>query len=187
MANIFLISDTHFGHAGILKFTARDGTLLRPQFSCVEEMNEHMVERWNAVVRPQDHVYHLGDFAIGKQNIPIAARLNGHKRLVLGNHDEPDMKLYAPYFKKIFSSRKLDNFILTHIPVHPEDIGKCIANIHGHIHNNVPQWNLGPRYFNVSCELLDYTPVPLEEIKATVKDYQAVHLGTTTEECYGTR
>ena len=47
MANIFFISDTHFGHAGILSFKREDGSPLR-DFLSVEEMDEHMVERWNS-------------------------------------------------------------------------------------------------------------------------------------------
>ncbi len=169
MANIFLISDTHFGHANILRFTRGDGTRLRPEFSCVEEMDEYIVDRWNSVVRPQDHVYHLGDVCMNATHIPIVGRLNGHKRLVLGNHDHPVMKLYTPYFEKIFGSRLLDRFLLTHIPVHPESLGKSPANIHGHVHNNVPQGHFGSRYYNVSVEVLDdYTPVSLEEVKARI-------------------
>jgi len=78
----FYTSDTHFGHEAIL------GLCERP-FSSVAEMDAAMVDAWNSVVRPQDIVYHLGDFAFGgpahaKQ---IFRRLNGRKALILGNHD----------------------------------------------------------------------------------------------------
>lgn len=171
MACIYLISDTHFGHANLLTFRDKEGGYLR-HFSSVEEMDEHMVEKWNSTIKPQDHVYHLGDVTMRPEHIQTVGRLNGHKRLVLGNHDQPYMKMYAGYFQKIFSSRRLDNLLLTHIPIHPESIGKAMANVHGHVHNNVPQGHYGPRYYNVSVEMLDYTPISLECLKVLIKKQQ---------------
>lgn len=172
MSNIFLISDWHLGHDNILTFCKDDGTLLRPEFDNVEQMNEYLIEKNNAVVRPQDHLYMLGDVAINAKFIPLVAKFNGHKRLVLGNHDHSMMKLYTPYFEKVFSTRRLDKFILSHIPLHPESLGNVVANIHGHVHNNVEQGHFGPRYYNVSCEVLNYVPISLEELKVKVDAQQ---------------
>jgi calcineurin-like phosphoesterase family protein len=173
MAQIWLISDTHFGHANILNFVRNDGTKLR-NFSSVEEMDEYMVARWNAVVSPQHHVWHLGDVAMSPKSIEICSRLNGHKRLILGNHDEDNMKYYTPYFKKICSSHRIDTLLLTHIPIHPEGLGKKLtANVHGHVHNNVPALHYGPLYFNVSVEVLDdYAPIALEDLQARIHKQQ---------------
>lgn len=78
----FWTSDQHFGHARIIELANRP-------FTSVEEMNETIIERWNAVVSERDEVYVLGDFAMGKiaETLPIAARLNGYKALIAGNHD----------------------------------------------------------------------------------------------------
>lgn len=75
-------SDTHFGHERIL------GLCNRP-FDTVEDMNEGLIDNWNSVVAPEDTVYHLGDVALGPwvQWDDILTRLNGHKVLVVGNHD----------------------------------------------------------------------------------------------------
>lgn len=173
MSTIWLISDTHFGHANILTFCKTDGTLLRPEFSSVEDMDEYMVSQWNSVVRPSDIVYHLGDVVMNEKHLPIVARLNGHKRVVLGNHDPYDMKKLTLYFEKVFSSRRLDCFLLTHIPVHVESLHKITANIHGHTHNNQSQWCLGPKYFNVSVEHHNYKPIALEDAKARILKEQA--------------
>ena len=78
MKDIWVTSDTHFRHANILKFKDSDGNLVRPGFEDVDAMDEHMIERWNSVVKPGDMVYHLGDVVLGdtewfKRNWP---RLN---------------------------------------------------------------------------------------------------------------
>lgn len=169
MPNILLISDNHFGHANILTFTRQNGAPVRT-FSCVEEMDEHMVERWNSVVRPQDKVYHLGDIVMNKPGLSIIGRLNGHKRLIRGNHDLFPLKRYMEYFEEVYATRLIDRMILSHIPIHPESIGKSIANIHGHVHNNVDDMHFGYKYFNVSCEVLDYTPISLEDLKVRLAE-----------------
>lgn len=176
MANIFVISDTHFGHENIaVHFKRQDGTPVRP-FASVEEMDERMVANWNRVVRPQDHVWHLGDVVMRQQALDaIMPRLQGHLRLIRGNHDIFKTKQYARYFEEIHGNRVLDNFLMTHIPVHPDSLGRFKANVHGHIHERqVMTKGIGsvefsdPRYLNVSVEQpwMNYTPIPWETLKA---------------------
>ena len=95
----FFISDTHFFHANILKFLNKSGNKIRP-FQSVEEMHEIMIERWNKNIKPTDYVYHLGDVAFGihthrSQFNSLMHRLNGHKRLTVGNHD---VRVRSPEF-----------------------------------------------------------------------------------------
>lgn len=163
MVNIFVISDTHFGHHNMVHvFKRADGSPAR-DFKTVNEMDELMIQNWNSVVTAQDHVYHLGDVTMNPSaNLQrIIPRLAGHKRLVLGNHDSGKVQEYlAAGFQKIVASRVLDSWLLTHIPVHLDSINKkWKGNIHGHTH-----WVCyGPPYFNVSVEQINYTPIPLEE------------------------
>lgn len=166
MAEIYIVSDTHFGHANILNFSRDDGLPLR-RFSSVDEMDDYMVEKWNSVVRPQDHVYHLGDVAMKRSEICTVGRCNGHKRLVRGNHDVFKTKDYLQEFDEIYGIRVLDNVIFTHIPIHPESLGRFSANVHGHIH---AQPSPTGKYLNVSVEAIDYTPVPLYRIKEMIKE-----------------
>ncbi len=168
MANIFVISDTHFGHANMLTFKTLAGEFVRPGFACVEEMDEHIVDRWNSTVRVQDHVYHLGDVAMRREHLGIVKRLNGHKRLIPGNHDIFDVKDYlACGFQKVFGMRVLDNWIMTHIPIHPESLARFKGNVHGHIHER----SCFPgRYINVSVEAVGYTPVSLEALRLSSID-----------------
>ena len=120
MPNTFVISDTHFGHENTCtKFKRDDGTPLRP-FANAEEMDEAMVQRWNDVVGKNDTVYHLGDVVINKKFLPIMDRLNGRKKLIMGNHDIFGAKEYLKYFYEICSYRVfVDEFIFSHVPLHP--------------------------------------------------------------------
>jgi len=168
MANIFLISDTHFRHANILKFGRKNGERLRPYFDSIEEHDEWLISNWNSVVRPVDKVYHLGD--VGFFNITqmdsIFSRLNGEKVLIKGNHDELKASQYLKCFKDIRAYHVLDRLVLSHIPIHPNSIERWKGNIHGHLHDE----NLkDSRYFNVSVENINYTPIAFEEIR---KEFQ---------------
>lgn len=80
---VWFTSDTHYGHARILSYTSRP-------FESVDEMDERMVELWNAVVKPGDSVYHLGDFALCDidRALKVVKRLQGQKFLIFGNHDK---------------------------------------------------------------------------------------------------
>ena len=79
MAAVFLVSDTHFGHAGVCRFTdSVTGEKIRP-WTDPAEMDEEMVKRWNETVRPNDKVYHLGDVVINRKALSIMSRLNGDK------------------------------------------------------------------------------------------------------------
>jgi calcineurin-like phosphoesterase family protein len=156
MANIFLISDTHFGQESIIGFCGRP-------FASAEEMDEAMVERWNKLIRPCDHVYHLGDVAMRRQALNIVQRLNGKKRVLLGNHDIYEAKYYfAAGFQKVGAVRVMDNMILTHIPIHPGSLGRFLGNIHGHLHERPSPPGM---YLNVCVERINYAPVSLEEAK----------------------
>ena len=162
MRDIYLISDTHFGHANIIKYCNRP-------FTSAEEMDAAMVERWNRTVRPQDHIYHLGDVAMGQAALHrVMPQLNGHKRLLLGNHDnQAPMKDYARYFDKILVWRLFKPVIFTHVPIHQGSFGKATVNAHGHVHNSPSP--SGP-YINLSCEMWDYTPVHLDVILQLARD-----------------
>lgn len=93
----FFTSDTHFGHANIIRLCNRP-------FQNVEEMNEVLIENWNKVVSKDDTVFHLGDFAFGGSSVwnSIIPRLNGHINLIIGNHDRKNLRQgYMLYFDMV--------------------------------------------------------------------------------------
>lgn len=157
-------SDTHFFHDNMIKYCGRP-------FSSVEEMNDVMVDNWNSVVKPGDIVYHLGDVFMKASHEDFAklwAKLNGRKRLIVGNHDDVKYMAKGGFFDKIMLWRAWNeyNLLFSHVPVHPMHFPKRIGqnggiNVHGHTHHNgSPN---GP-YRSVCVELTNYTPVNLEEL-----------------------
>lgn len=170
MQNIFLISDTHFGHENILKFLKKDGSKLREYFNDIDHHDQTMISNWNSVVKPDDKVYHLGD--VGFKNFTVVKKifdeLNGEKILIKGNHDKFKANQYLQIFKDIRAYHILDNYLLSHIPVHPDSVARWKGNIHGHLHSNKIE---DPRYINVCVENINYTPISFEEIK---KNYETI-------------
>lgn len=161
--DIWISSDFHFNHKNILNFTDDAGNLIRP-FDNVEDMNEHMIERHNSKVKQGDIFYCLGDVVMRDMESfkKIWPRLNGRKRLVVGNHDDVKALSSGGFFQKVFMWRKMPDFnlVMSHVPLHESSLNGAI-NVHGHIHQNHPP--LG-NYMNVSMEYIDYTPVHIEEI-----------------------
>lgn len=163
--NRFYISDTHFGHANILTFEGVEGKPCRV-FDSVEEMDETMVDNWNAVVGPQDTIYHLGDVAIKRKALHILERLNGRKILIKGNHDIFKLKDYLPHFKDIRSYVVRDKMIFSHIPICEFSMERFRVNVHGHTHTfNLPD----PRYINICVEQINYTPLHHDQIVEMVE------------------
>ncbi len=170
MTEKFVISDTHFFHANILKFTDKDGKRIRP-FSCLEEMHTVIRENWNRLVRTQDKIYHLGDVTFQYHGLfsDLMGSLNGHKRLIVGNHDKIKNPNILKYFEKISLWRifKEEGFVLSHIPLRPESMRKVLVNVHGHLHQQlVPD----PHYINVCVEHTGYSPVHFDQIIQIVKE-----------------
>lgn len=144
----FLIGCTHFGHAGIIQLANRP-------FSSVEEMDAVLIENWNKVVRPQDTVYHLGDFSFkGKRNHEYEKSLNGTIFKIKGNHDPKDWGV--PYFDdlRINGSR----IVLCHYPIE-EWNGWYRRAVHFHAHTHEKEFISAKRRANVGVDALDFRPI----------------------------
>ena len=80
---IYLTADQHYGHRKIIQYSNRP-------FKDLDEMNKVLKENHNKVVRPNDHIIHIGDFLFGKAYdlIRLLRELNGHHYLIDGSHDQ---------------------------------------------------------------------------------------------------
>jgi calcineurin-like phosphoesterase family protein len=208
----FALADTHYSQASMCAFPAPDGVSpLRPwgtpipgwkQMSAEEradrlpelearaaEMDEAMVERWNAVVPATGAtVYHLGDVAMKAKDLPILDRLNGKKKLILGNHDILGFKVYAAYFYEIAAYKVMpdEGIVMSHMPVHEMELsGRWKTNVHGHTHAHRVMTQIEeppyfhdivsvphPRYLCVSVEQTDYAPLPFDEMFKRIEEQQ---------------
>lgn len=175
MANeIFLISDTHFTHDNMYNFLDEDGSKVRPMVNSYEG-DAIMIENWNKIVSPNDKVYHLGDLGFNRNRLDvIMPMLNGTKILIKGNHDIFKPNWYLRWFKDIRGCHNLDNYLLTHVPVHPGSKARFKRNLHGHTHQNkvmlINKDNLLTKvpddwYYNCCVELNNYSPIPFDLVR----------------------
>ena len=134
MAETWFTSDTHYDHANIIKYSKRP-------FKNVDEMNETMIKNWNSVVKHEDTVFHLGDFAFCNDPGKFFHRLNGNKILILGNHDKQATK-HLPWgsVHSYYELRLNGKFIiLCHYAFRVFNKSHHGAlNFHGHSHGSLP-------------------------------------------------
>jgi calcineurin-like phosphoesterase family protein len=167
------------------RFLRADGTRVRP-YSCAEEGDAVMAANWNRTVSKGDKVYVMGDVAFTPKDLKILGSLNGSKVLIKGNHDTLELAKYAKYFRDVRAYHKLDNEILSHIPIHPVSLWRAKRNaswlnIHAHLHAEEVMLAEGVtdlRYFSCCVERIGYTPISIDEIRNRVA---ALHLGETHE------
>lgn len=192
--SILYIADWHYGHANILHFDNRP-------FKTCDDMNQALVDRWNAVVQPDDTVYVLGDmfWCKGSEAVEVLKQLKGQKHLIKGNHD----RCHDTGFRKCFTSIKErdeveDNgrhVIVDHFPSpYFQNHFYGWYHLYGHVHTSFEHnMALHDRYlmeqlygkpcqmYNVGAMLpyMDYTPQTLDTIvrKGTLYYNSFTHTG----------
>ena len=167
---IFFTSDHHFGHARIILLDERP-------FKTIQEHDEYLIQKWNETVKPEDTVYHLGDYAFGPldQQIRIKGRLNGNIILIRGNHDGSQTrmeKIFSTVIKREmaidFHGRKvLLRHRPYHFPVEEDTSDQHDWLIHGHTHKHGQQ--VKGRMINVNVLFWDWKPVSEEQILGIMK------------------
>lgn len=176
----FFIGDTHLGHTGILDMA------MRP-YNDIAQHDRDLIANWNSVVKPTDTVWHLGDFAWDKLPATEAAaifkKLNGVKRLVIGNHDTDDVQNlgWASTHHMVTLKANGVDLVLFHYPLREwPGFYSGALHFHGHTHDNLPSgrrvWDCGvdhqgfvPLTYDQICQRmamlpeLDYGGVPIVE------------------------
>ena len=178
----FYISDLHFGHKNALSFDDRP-------FTTIEEHDNLIIKNWNEVVNIDDDVYILGDISWYNvtKTIEIIKTLNGHKHLIIGNHDDKFLKNkdFRDCFVEICNYKEIrfdeeHGVVLCHYPI------PCFNNhyygwyhLYGHVHTgweyNIMKhvklemsqlYDKPCNMFNVGCMVsyMHYTPQPLNHI-----------------------
>jgi calcineurin-like phosphoesterase family protein len=173
MSIVRFIGCLHLGHAAIARHRGWDNA---------EEHDEHLIEQWNKVVAKRDTTYIVGDITMEKsKDYYKLDQLNGRKIVVLGNHDRhQDVKLLLEYVDGIAGAVDYKGFILTHVPIHPNEVQFYRGNIHAHIHhenkleevvvnNKYLDEDSKPaptlhKYFNVDAHLMGYQPKSIDDL-----------------------
>lgn len=162
---IYFTSDHHFFHHNIIEYEQRP-------FADVNEMNAYMIDQWNAVVKPNDLVFHLGDigFFKGDQMKETFSILNGRKILLRGNHDKgyTTKKLTEAGFD-VHKYYIFENHLLSHHPQPADKLHQLIAltdikgNLCGHVHSQIQHLDLQVHRC-LAVELNDYKPFHYDEV-----------------------
>ena len=166
-------SDTHFGHANILRYCERP-------WPGIIEHDQALVENWNSVVSPGDTVWHLGDFCFGGSDrwSRLFERLNGDIRLVLGNHDASASESMLangptevyPGIARLWFQADSQEIWLSHFPLAtwPGAWGGRSWNLHGHVHSRELPLDARPGQYDVGVDLNGYRPVCYTELARLV-------------------
>jgi calcineurin-like phosphoesterase family protein len=164
MSKTWFISDTHHLHFNILRLSNRP-------FKDTQEMEDKLVEYWNALVEKEDHVYHLGDVAFANydKTVEFLGKLNGNKFLIRGNHDKQipnSCNLFG--WVKDYYELEIDKIpvILFHYPMIDwnKKFHGSIA-LSGHTHSPNKLVKSGERGIHVGVDAWDYKPVSWAQIK----------------------
>ena len=162
----FITADWHLGETRL--------ELMQRPFKSTDEHTACIIERFNAVVSPGDHVIingdciaHQPDVAEMRRLLPTLARFNGTKTLIRGNHDRAiNDAEFAPYFDRIIADGggiRLDlvtdsepvPIYVTHYPT--QSVPECY-NLVGHIHSS---WKVQKNMLNVGVDVHSFTPMEL--------------------------
>jgi calcineurin-like phosphoesterase family protein len=172
MTNTYFISDTHFNHENIIKYSNRP-------FSSILEMNEKIIENWNMKVAPNDTIYHLGDFGfqskLGEEyNLHnILRRLNGQKHLIIGNHDSvQNMKGWSTINNYLSTKINGKQVIMFHFPIESWDKKRYFSyHLHGHTHGMLPDDPNKLRLdVGIDAQCKDYSPISFDEVVLLMKN-----------------
>lgn len=154
----WIISDTHFGHKKIAEYAKRP-----------EDWEERIIVNWNAKIKDEDLVLHLGDFGLAPREMLefYYNNLNGIIWLQVGNHERNRLKLYERLGMVVLEkeSYSYNEYIFSHRPL--LNINGFHYNIHGHRHQIKP---IDSRYINMSVELWDYKPVKFSTLEKLIKE-----------------
>ena len=132
MAKLY-ISDLHLGHKNAIMHDNRP-------FANLDEMHSSIITNWNDVVKEEDEVYILGDFAWKKSVAnKILPQLKENKFLVRGNHDKinDEMRAHFVLIKNysIITDGETE-LVLSHYPIaHWYNQYRGAVHLYGYVHN----------------------------------------------------
>jgi calcineurin-like phosphoesterase family protein len=182
----FYTSDLHLGHFNIITYCNRP-------FKTLTEMNETLIRNWNARVKDEDVVYHVGDFCFknspgGKPGEGVAVKamdyvkqLKGRIIFIRGNHDHNNsMHTITERLVVGYAGHRVN---LVHEPCFADPAYQI--NFVGHVHQ---QWKfkrirMGLGFtdlINVGVDVNKFMPRTFEELYSEYKQW--LKTGESNEE-----
>lgn len=169
---LWIISDTHFNHKRMIEVPYEP--IRRLWGATVEENTQNMILAWLKAVSPEDTVYHLGDFAMGRKELmpEVRSLLPGRIILVQGNHDRDLSFLDANRGDEVHDSLTIEHskwgtLTMRHNPSHftEDDARYSDMLLCGHLHSSkvpesIPEL-IRSKVTCVSVERLPTRPAPL--------------------------
>lgn len=119
-------SDQHLGHLRISELAGRGFELDEDAYYPTIAMDNHIRDKWNDAVDPEDVVLVLGDIALGRLEYSLDQKwreFNGVKLLVPGNHDRI-ASTYSPNHRE----RQLPRYMDAGFIVLPELVTVTVAH-----------------------------------------------------------
>lgn len=153
--SVWFSSDWHLGHTF--------GANLRG-FASVEEHDDHIIESAKSILGKNDKLYLLGDVAFSKRHLLRLREIPARITVIPGNHDPYSAWEWLSVVDDVTATIIYKRFILTHVLIHPQEMMRFRANIHGHIHYGglTQKLPIEDRYYNVAVEWCNYLPVSYE-------------------------
>ena len=163
MKETFVCADLHFCHENIIKYENR------PWINA-DAMNWGLINNWNQVVSADDKVFVLGDVGFcGREKMSeLVHRLNGHKMLIMGNHDRSrSVQWWQDIGFEMVSRYPIiydEHIVLMHEPPTYFNEATPYFYIYGHVHGCPDYQDHTDHSACVSIERLNYTPAKLEDV-----------------------
>jgi len=161
--NTFFTADCHFGHYNIIRFCERP-------FKNLNHMHGTLISNWNKKVKPEDTVYHVGDFSFGWSR-KYESRLNGKIIHIRGNHDWSNgtksrmkyavmdifgLMVYVTHVPPVIDQERTVEYDLVHI---------CDFILCAHVHNLWKHKFIGDKpAINIGVDVWGFEPVSLPSL-----------------------
>ena len=174
MSNIWITADTHFNHVNICGPKISNWESGYRNFDTLYQMNGTIIDNINSLVKEDDVLYHLGDFAMGQRKYVADLRNKLQCKtihLIRGNHDNVK-RIPEGTFASIehYCEVRVGKLLvcMSHYPFASwNEVGRGSIQLHGHCHGS---YEARGRQLDVGMDCHVFHPLALEDIVKDMKE-----------------